>query len=364
MKRTGKKLLLLFLISVMLFALPACGKKKESDAEPTESPDNPGQKGTPGVTEPSITLPVEIDLPEGTSVREEKGVLFVAETSDYNLYVFDENTVENGAIFDANDVISLVNSKERESLAKDVLRLKEFSISADSKMKAYDNINGMQGYLIPMSHMVYEGSSGDKTEGAGFVVIYGKPDDVGVYIILGIQKANGNGAPDSESGKLAMDTALSMIPKETEPKYVAWEGAMPDETEVRFAYKNGGVLQVVTDGDDLLLPFNESGEAGILIRHLQNRADMAAKDQLQNLMESLKDSDDMAFSEITTAQGRVEYQKVILSYTQGEAKMKEILCLCSDQNGSCWILDLYGTEAEVNAKEEDLKVLLWSLEEE
>lgn len=72
----------------------------------------------------------------------------------------------------------------------------------------------------------------------------------------------------------------------------------------------------------------------------------------------------MAFSEIATAQGRVEYQKVILSYTQGEAKMKEILCLCSDQNGSCWILDLYGTEAEVNAKEEDLKVLLWSLEEE
>ena len=355
------------MVSAMLFALPACGKEKENDSVPTEISATPEPTATvsPAGTEEkgAFSLPVGIDLPDGATVREEKEALF-ADTADYFLYVFDEDTVQNGAVFDENDVMALINSTEKSSLAKEILRLKEFTIAGDSRAKAYESINGMRGYLVPMSHMRYEDAAGGKTEGAGFVVIYGKPDDVGVYIVLGILKANGgNGSLESESGKKAINTALGLIPKETAPRYVVWENAMPDETEVRFAYINGGVLEVQTDGDDLLLPFDEEASTGILIRHSQNSTERTAQDLLQNMMDALKDVD-TAFGEIVTVQGRVEYKQVTMSYTEGDRKMKEILCLTADETGSCWVLDLYGTEEDVNSKEEELKVLLWSLEEE
>ena len=353
------------IVSTMLFALPACGKKKENDSDSTEISVTPGLSVSPGVTDEkgAFSLPVEIDLPEGATVREEKEALF-ADTADYFLCVFDEDTVQNGAVFDENDVMALINSKENASLAKELLRLKDFSVAADISVKAYDNINGMSGYLVPMSQMTYEDAAGSKTEGAGFVMIYGKPNDVGVYVVLGILKTDGgNGSLESESGKAAINTALGLIPKEAAPAYVVWENAMPDETEVRFAYKNGGVLEVRTDGDDLLLPFNKDASTGILIRHSQNSTNRTALDLLNNLMDSLKDPD-TAFGEVVTVQGRVNYQKVTMSYTEGDQKKKEILCLTSDETGSCWLLDLYGTEAEVNAREEELKALLWSLEEE
>ena len=369
MKQTGKKLLLLLMVSAILFALPACGKNKKNDSVPTEISATPEPTANPTVSPAgneengAFSLPVEIDLPENATVREEKEALF-ADTADYFLYVFSEDTVQNGAVYDENDVMALINSKEKSSLAKEILRLKDFSIAEGSKAKAYESINGMRGYLIPMSQMTYEDAAGGKKEGAGFVVVYGKPDDVGVYVVLGILKANGgNGSLESENGKKAINTALGLIPKEAESGYIVWDNAMPDETGVRFAYKNGNVLEVRTDGDDLLLPFNEDASTGILIRHSQNRADRTAKELLQGLMDSLKD-DGTSFSEIVTVQGRVEYQKVTMSYTEGDQKMKEILCLASDETGSSWLLDLYGTEADVDSGEEELKVLLWSLEEE
>ncbi|MBR5712735.1 MAG: hypothetical protein IKX54_03985 [Lachnospiraceae bacterium] len=363
MKRTGKKLLLLATVIAMLFAFSACGKEKESDPDSTDITATPGQPDNPGgpdVKEP-ISLPVELNLPEGAAVREEKGVFFV-DTTDYLLCVFSTDTVQNGAIFDESDVFALISSGAKASLANEVLKLKEFSVSG-SGTKFYDNINGMRGYLVPMSHLTYEDAAGSKTEGAGFVVIYGKPNDVGVYIVEGISKANGGGSLESGSGKAALDIAMSLIPKETEPKYVVWENAMPDGTEVRFAYKNGSVLKVVTDGDDLLLPFNEEGTTGIMIRHNKNRADQTAKNLLQGLIDSLKD-DGTTFGEIVTVQGRMEYRKVIMTYTENDQKMKEVLCLASDETGSCWLLDLYGTEEEVNSKEDELQALMWSLEEE
>lgn len=58
------------------------------------------------------------------------------------------------------------------------------------------------------------------------------------------------------------------------------------------------------------------------------------------------------------------YHQVRVSYQSMDQERLEIVSLTSDEDGSVWIIDLCGSKEQVQDHEEDLKVLLWSFEEE
>ncbi|MBO4389747.1 MAG: hypothetical protein J5825_02685 [Lachnospiraceae bacterium] len=388
MKKRYGIILAYALAGMMIISLTGCSGQNAGEGDPkaTEAPDQTKNEGTDGesaesreetekpseketeqessaeeVTETDLK-PFGIVFPDQATRKELKDGEYV-ETDDYLIYAFGTDTVSKGAVYDEIEVLSWINSEGMEDLAKEALCLKDYTISEDTQPIIYSDVNKMGAVKIPFSAMEMD-TEGVKAGGEGFAVIYGKREDVGIYVVLGILKD-----PESDQAEalseLMEHSAFSLTEGEqAEPKYTVFRETMPDDTEFRGAYPADSIKQVEVRDDGIRLYYDEEHTGYILMKHEWNRPDVTSEEYFKVLTDNLKTNEEAAFSEEETFEGKMTYHKVSMSYPLGEETRSEIVCLTSDAEGSVWIIDLNGTEDQVKDHEEDLRVLLWSLEEE
>jgi len=379
-KKTG--IFMTILLSVMMIvSLTACQKSGSKDNEPSptdaQTPtDSPTPEATPGGDQKDPTggdgpeteeLRMKVVFPEGVTPQRAKGGEY-AENDEYLLYAFYTDTVANGALYGPFEIVSFLNTEGNEELAKEVLRLKDYEISTTSQPILYENINGMQGLLFPFSKMTPDVASEKTASGEGFAMIYGRSDEIGAYVVLGVIKDSRADTSDShkeELSNLLKKSAYSLIEvPETAQDYVVFRETMDDGTVLRAAYGNGRVNQVEKQAEAIRLYYDEDHTGYILIRHEQKGANVPAEEFYNSLKDNLMSNEDLTLSDEKTVQGKKLYHQVSVSYQSLGQERLEILSLTADGAGSVWIIDLCGTPKQVHDHEDDLRVLLWSLEEE
>lgn len=376
---------LIIILSLLLFLLMtgsfvSCGKQ---DGDTNHKNDEVTSEGTKSNTETDSkaeadflsvktyrhgVMPIELELPETAKIVETEDDVY-AETSEYMIYVFGMDSYNGGIIYNEMDVVALLNAGEQISVAQDVLRLRGFKVPENTDAQLYDCINGMKGFFCRLSEMQFESKSGEKCSGDGFMMSYGKNEGVGIYVILGILK---NSKADSlnERGKevlnLLKTCALSLRETaEAEEEYIVWQESLTEEISVKAAFKQKMVPEVEKTGEGFCLYYNEAKEGFILLQHFSTVAGISSEEYLESIVSGFK-GEGITFSEPEPFRGKMEYRKVTMSYTNSDtgAEMQEIICVTVDEKGSGWIVELFGTKQNVSDQQENLGVLLWSLQED
>ena len=391
MKRLYKNLLLILLVMAVMMTLASCKKQKDeeptTDAEAsvsaeTASPtETPVESATP-TTQPSEAVEVkpdevlyttkiyrpdilsaEIAFPEDATVEQKEDAM-IAETPEYLLYVFKMNTYNGGAVFNEMDLLALLNDTDDRIIAKDMLRLRDFELLDDQTIVVYENLNNMRAVYCPMTKMEFMDESEQSYNGDGFTLIYGKKDDIGVYVVIGIVKGYDRQKSDEQNKKTeeiikSCAMGLKSDPEE-EKKYEILTDRMPDETDMTVAYKKDTIKNVRKASDGIYLFLNEAETEYILIRHQNMLGSISTEEQMENLASDLKKKEGITLSDIISINGRYNYKTVNMDLP---GDMKETLCINVDDKGSLWSVDLYTSSANADSGLEVLFDILWTLKE-
>ncbi|GEM_PF-4274747 len=391
MKRLYKNLLLMLLVMAVMMTLASCKKQKDeeptTDAEAsvsaeTASPtETPVESATP-TTQPSEAVEVkpdevlyttkvyrpdilsaEIAFPEDATVEQKEDAM-IAETPEYLLYVFKMNTYNGGAVFNEMDLLALLNDTDDRIIAKDMLRLRDFELLDDQTIVVYENLNNMRAVYCPMTKMEFMDESEQSYNGDGFTLIYGKKDDIGVYVVIGIVKGYDRQKSDEQNKKTeeiikTCAMGLKSDPEE-EKKYEILTDRMPDETDMTVAYKKDTIKNVRKASDGIYLFLNEAETEYILIRHQNMLGSISTEEQMENLASDLKKKEGITLSDIISINGRYNYKTVNMDLP---GDMKETLCINVDDKGSLWSVDLYTSSANADSGLEVLFDILWTLKE-
>lgn len=391
MKRLYKNLLLMLLVMAVMMTLASCKKQKDeeptTDAEAsvsaeTASPtETPVESATP-TTQPSEAVEVkpdevlyttkvyrpdilsaEIAFPEDATVEQKEDAM-IAETPEYLLYVFKMNTYNGGAVFNEMDLLALLNDTDDRIIAKDMLRLRDFELLDDQTIVVYENLNNMRAVYCPMTKMEFMDESEQSYNGDGFTLIYGKKDDIGVYVVIGIVKGYDRQKSDEQNKKTeeiikTCAMGLKSDPEE-EKKYEILTDRMPDETDMTVAYKKDTIKNVRKASDGIYLFLNEAETEYILIRHQNMLGSISTEEQMENLASDLKKKEGITLSDIISINGRYNYKTVNMDLP---GDMKETLCINVDDKDSLWSVDLYTSSANAASGLEVLFDILWTLKE-
>lgn len=377
---------------LLIGSLTACKKQDDNETKNTEEaistasvdtsteavvpPQETVPSGTDATTEgdkqteaPTLTetefkrssLPFRIQKPGELTLTEVSDEVYV-DTSEYMFYAFGMDTYNDGAVCDT-DVIALLNASDRLDVVNDILRLRDFKVSQSEDIRIYRSINDMRGYQCPMSSMTFEDRDGNVINGSGFVMLYGNKNDVGLYVVLGILKKSTSEMTenDDEILNLLNTSALSLQANEGET-YELWTETMPDGQGVRAVFKKDLILKTDKESDGIYLYYGESASSYFLIRHYKFHVSSTSEEQLRSFISGV--SPEIQVSDITEVQGKQSYSKVVLSSTDNGQQMQEIICVSVNEEGSTWLVDLFGTVSEVEAQMENLNILLWSLQED
>ena len=355
--------MLLALTALTAIAVVACGKKKNrtspEDSEPLENSDSSKGKEAEMKTFVHGTLPFELEIPVTATITESEDDLY-AETEAFILYVFGMDTYSGGCVYNAEEILSLMNDPEQRIYAADMLRLTSFDLSKEEPAKVYDNIDGCRGLWLPLTQMETENSNGVKCNGDGFAMIYGKRDGIGVYVVWGIIKSN-----DADSRSLLETCALSLRSDgEAEREYEIWEDSLSDGTKMKFVYRAEDFDEVSKEDEAVCIYYDKEKNGYIYLKHSGLYKGVTSSDYLQSIIDAISENEGVTFSETDFVRGKMEYRKVTMSYKRDEQEMQEVICVSVSDEGSLWIVDLYGTAEDVAAQQENLTTLLWSLTEE
>lgn len=358
MRKMKKIIFTVLLATLMISLFTACGKKnkKKKEGSPTKEAASQQMKSYR-----HGTMPISLDIPEETEIRETEDDVCI-ETADWLLYVFGTDTYGGGAVFDERDIVSLLDSPQDAERAKGMLRLKNFNVTQNSEPKYYSNINGVTGYRRSLSDMVFE--NGDvKCDGNGFVMIYRMQKGVGIYGVLGILK-NTDASREAEVSDAVNACALSLRQLgEDAGEYAVLEDTMPDGVAVKAAYRKDSVSEVEKLNDGICLFLNEEKTEYFLVKHYKAGMVSSSEEYLQSLLDEFRKGG-VTTSGIEFARGKMEYRKITATYDRDGQEMQEIICASVNDEGSLWIVDLYGAAGNVIEQQENLKTLLWSLTEE
>ena len=391
MKRLYKNLLLILLVMAVMMTLASCKKQKDEEpttdaeasvsAETTSPTETPAESATP-TTQPSEAVEVkpdevlyttkiyrpdilsaEIAFPEDATVEQKEDAM-IAETPEYLLYVFKMNTYNGGAVFNEMDLLALLNDTDDRIIAKDMLRLRDFELLDDQTIVVYENLNNMRAVYCPMTKMEFMDESEQSYNGDGFTLIYGKKDDIGVYVVIGIVKGYDRQKSDEQNKKTeeiikTCAMGLKSDPEE-EKKYEILTDRMPDETDMTVAYKKDTIKNVRKASDGIYLFLNEAETEYILIRHQNMLGSISTEEQMENLASDLKKKEGITLSDIISINGRYNYKTVNMDLP---GDMKETLCINVDDKGSLWSVDLYTSSANADSGLEVLFDILWTLKE-
>lgn len=375
MKRFHKIILAIVLTTLSVGVFSSCGKKgsekqdsekagqermvsEEKQEEQIELPDGNSssvKKYKHG------TMPIEMEIPEVSAITEsEDGV--TAETQKYLLNVFGMDQYKGALLYDVMDIVSIIDSQEQRESAKEILRLKNYTIPENAEGKLYNSINGVEGFWCPLSEIEYESANGRKTSGDGFLMVYEKMKGLGVYVVLGIQK---NGGTEKETTEMLQACALSLNQDyANNGEYVKWTGSMPDGVNVKALFKKDVVLGQEEADRGLCLFYDEENDGYYLIQHFSIVGNATSEEYIWSIIDSLKNNEGVSFSGVEEAEGKMTYQKVTMTYTRENQEVQEIVCVSVDERENVWLVDLYGTVEQVKSQEENLAVLLGSLQED
>lgn len=371
MNRFRKVIFLCILAVFMMAFLSACGKKndeKESDQKgQQEVVSNEKQPELPEGNSVNVkafkhgTMPIEMDIPAESVITEAEDDI-LAETKGYMLYVFGMDKY-NGAIFsDSTDIIAVLNDQSQKEEAKDILRLKDYTIPQDVEGKIYNSINGVEGFWCPLSGMQFESKTGEKSGGDGFLMIYEKVKGFGVYVILGIRKNSGT---SEETMEMLQTCALSLKQNEADSgEYIEWTETLPDGVDAKALFKKETILGKDDDDKGICLYYDEENSGYYLIQHFNIIGNATSKEYLQSIIDSLGKNDGVSFSNIEEVNGKMTYQKATMSYSRDGQAFQEVICVSVNAGGNVWLVDLYGTAEQVKSQEDNLSVLLGSLQED
>ncbi len=386
----------LLLLAMVLISLCACKKQSEEEKNPTNvdtssstlenNVDPSGTEETTNVSESILATTDEADqsalneveyasfsaeriihsgldismiYPEEALVTEDEDELTM-ETSDYLLYVFGTDTY-NGGCLNLSDVITALSVADQSEIAKDILRLKDYTMSQDVKADIYNDINGMRGFFCPFSSVEYISDFGTVFKGNGFVMAYEKTKEAGVYVVLGIQ--NDQVSSDKDMRHKLEKCARSLTKIQDTQEYKLWAEEMPDGVKAKALFKENAITEVIPEEKGFCLFFDEEKNGSFLIQHFNVMGHSSSEKYLQSIIDDLAESGAM-FSEIEEVRGKMTYRKSTMSYSNEGHDVKEIICVSVNENGSTWLVDLYGTAEEVEAQKENLVILLWSLQED
>lgn len=375
MKRFHKIILVIVLTTLSVGMFSSCGKKdsekQDSEKAGQERMVSEGtreeQKELPDGNSLSVkkykhgTMSIEMEIPEVSVITEsEDGV--TAETQKYLLSVFGMDQYKGALLYDIMDIVSIVDSQEQRETAKDILRLKNYTIPENAEGKLYNSINGVEGFWCPLSGIEYESANGRKTSGDGFLMVYEKAKGLGVYLVLGIQK---NGGAEKETSEMLKTCAMSLNQDYVNiGEYVEWTGSMPDGVNAKALFKKDVVIGQEEDDRGLCLYYDEENEGYYLIQHFSIVGNATSEEYIWSIIDSLKNNEGVSFSGVEEAEGKMTYQKVTMTYARENQEVQEIVCVSVDERENVWLVDLYGTVEQVKSQEENLAVLLGSLQED
>ena len=408
-KRLGK---LLGIVLTVFFALAvtACGNTNENNSDNTEktgvtptenvmpseqvkptneTPSLPGEITDPvsPTEEPSVSptevptskpddlsvreyshskLPFTVKLPSAAVISETDDAV-LAETEEYMIYAFGMDSFDNGIVMNEMDFIPLSFNEEQVDPAEKMLRLKTASIPKEAEATFYNSINDVGGFYCRLEKMEFVKQDGTGITGNGSVMIYGAKGNIGAYVVLEILKDTATDSSSERTGKIyEMLKLCSLSLKQTgnmKDGFVVWTDTIADEIDVCAVFKNDVIKGTDKTEDGILLYYNEEKNGSFLIRHYSQLKSTDAEEQIKTIIAELK-KDGVSFSEIEDVKGEKDYKKVKMSYQSEGKECQEVICVATDENGSVWVVDLYGTKQDVEAQESNLSILLWSLDEE
>ena len=361
-----QKFSLLFLLAMLTIGMLTACKKKADKSLPEEKDSSAeldaNMDSVPVKTYRHGILPVAIEVPESANVVETDDDMFV-NSPEYALYAFGMDTYNGGIVYDESEILSFLT--QQNSIANDMIRLRDFTVDQNSRIKVYENINGTSGFLYPMSGMVFESRSGDKCEGSGFAFVCKAKRGIGVYVVLGIVKGTVSSEQSTKVQNLLENCAFSLKQDDYgEGEFEFLKETMPDETGFRLAYRKGTVTAVEKYGEGYSLYYDNAKKEGFNIGHDTVLSGVTSSDYLKSIIDAISENEGVTFSETDFVRGKMEYRKVTMSYKRDEQEMQEVICVSVSDEGSLWIVDLYGTAEDVAAQQENLTTLLWSLTEE
>ena len=358
MRKMKKITFLVLLATLMISLFTACGKKKENKNEesPTEA-----AASRPMKSYRHGTMPISLEIPEEAETRETEGDVCI-ETSDSLLYIFGMDTYGGGVVFGEKDIVSLMDSQQGAERVKAMLHLKNFTVTQNSEPKYYSNINGVNGFWCRLSDMAFEGD-GVKCNGNGFVMLYRMQKGVGVYGVLGILK-NTDASREAEVLNVMNTCALSLRQLgEDAGEYEVIDDTMPDGVAVKAAYRKDSITEVEKLNDGICLFLNEEGTEYFLVKHYNASTVSSSEEFLQSILNDIRKEEGVTTSDIEFVRGKMEYRRITMTYDRDGQEMQEVICASVNDEGSLWIVDLYGTTENVALQQDNLATLLWSLTE-
>ena len=396
MQRFKKIMRILLLAMLAVVSIAACGKKDDdkdqttieasvdqTDAQttavaPTSSGmgDETDAETTPVATEEAVSfnsdifqhekMPIKVEFPEDALIKDTENEWF-ADTSEYLLYVFEMDDYNDGIIYDEKEIIKAINDQEKAVIAYDMLHLEGFTIAPDTEAELYNNVNGTTGFFCPMTKISFEDRDGGKCSGDGFTMAYAKKGGVGVYVVIGIVKDNADNtaARKKELASILRTCAFSLQQSEdVKEEYVIWKETMPDKVDVKAVYKPGVVTEFVPEEKGYCLYYDEAKEGNFLVQHFELMGDASSEKYVQSIIDRLSENPAVSFTDIEEVRGKMVYKTTTMSYENNGQQMQEIICVSVNDEGSTWLVDLYGTAEEVESQKENLDILLWSLQED
>ena len=397
MQRINRIMRFLLLTMLAVVSIAACGKKKDDDkdqttieasVEQTDAQNNtvaPTSSGTgdetgagtaPAATVEVVSfdsdllqhekMPITVEVPQDSIVTDSENEWF-AETSEYLLYIFGMYEYNNGIIYDEKEIVKANNDQDKPVIAYDMLHLEGFTIASDTEAELYNNVNGTTGFFCPMTKISFEDRDGGKCSGDGFTMAYAKKGGVGVYVVIGIVKDNADNtaARKKELASILRTCAFSLQQSEdVKEEYVIWKETMPDEVDVKAVYKPGAIIDFVPEEKGFGLYFDEAKEGNFLIQHFELMGDTSSEKYIQSIIDRMSENPAVSFTDIEEVRGKMIYKSTTMSYENNGQQMKEIICVSVNEEGSTWLVDLYGTAEEVESQKENLDILLWSLTED
>ncbi|MBR5348967.1 MAG: hypothetical protein IK125_07005 [Lachnospiraceae bacterium] len=334
------------------------GETDPSGTEATKESDTQVEDTTPAETAyKRSSLSFRIQKPGENTITEVSDEVY-ENASDYMFYAFGMDTYNDACVCDT-DIIALLNGTEKSDVMYDMLRLRDFNVSQTEDTKIYRSINGMRGYRCSMSDMTFEDRDGNIINGSGFAMVYGNKNDVGLYVVLGILKA---GSSDATRIMEQLNASALSLQSNEDDTLELWTETMPDGQNVKAIFKKEAILRYDKESDGIYLYYNESEEGYFLIRHFKFAVRSTSEEQLRSLIAGV--ASDVQVSDVTEVRGKQSYSMVELSSTVNGKQMQEIICVTVNEEGSTWLIDLYGTVEEVEVQKENLDILLWSLTED
>ncbi|MBQ6661109.1 MAG: phytase [Lachnospiraceae bacterium] len=335
-----------------------------TEATPTETPTPEPTKTVDNLTVKEYkhtSLQVQMMVPEAASITASDSAL-LAETDEYAIRLEKVNSHDGIYVLDEVDFFDVADSSEKKTALQEMLGLSALEFADSFSVVVKSDIDGV---IYPVTKA--EISEGDKKiSGCGEFVVINAKDDVGVYTVVCIVK-NESADALSERGEairaMLEKCAISLQQNYTGVKeFRVWKGKMSDGSEARFVYKNSVIKKIEEDDDGFTFYYNEDGTGYFLIQHSSgNGSNSAADYYIENLKNLFRD-DGTEFSGTVDVNGKMKYRHVTMKYTEGGTEYKEEIFTSVDEQYGLWILDLYGTAADVEKQKENLDILLGSFE--